>query len=174
VELQERTGIVTIQGNPLTLLGPDVGVGDDAPAFTVVDSAFEPVSLADFAGKTVLVSAVPSLDTPVCSIQTTRFNREAESLPESVGVLTISLDLPFAQARFCEAEGVSRVTVLSDHVSRDFGTKYGVLIKENALLARSLFVIATNGKIVYRQIVSELTDEPDYDAALAAVREAAG
>jgi len=167
---QERTGVVTLQGNPLTLLGPDLKEGNAAPEFRVVDAAFAEVKLSDFRGKTVLVSAVPSLDTPVCSLQTKRFNEEAERLPEAVVVLTISQDLPFAQARFCGAENIRKIKVLSDHVHREFGLRFGVLIKENALLARSVWIISPNGRITYRQIVSELTDEPDYAAALAAVK----
>ena len=167
---QERTGLVTIHGKPLTLLGPDLKVGDAAPDVRVVDSGFAEVKLSDFRGKTVLVSAVPSLDTPVCSIQTKRFNEEAEKLPDGVVVLTISMDLPFAQSRFCGAENIKKIKVLSDHVHREFGLMFGVLIQENALLARSVWVVSPQGRIAYRQIVSELTSEPDYAAALAAVK----
>ena len=170
MELQERTDVVTARGNPLTLLGPDLPVGAAAPDFRVVDGQFQEVKLSDFRGKTVLISAVPSLDTSVCSEQTQRFDREAEKLPGNVVVLTISLDLPFAQSRFCDEESIERIQVLSDHMSRDFGQKYGVLIKEMALLARSVFVISPDGKIAYREIVPELTNHPDYDQALAAVR----
>lgn len=172
MEAQERPGVVTARGNPVTLLGPDLAVGAEAPDFKVVDADFKPVSLSDFRGRTVLLSAVPSLDTPVCSLQTTRFNREADSLPANVAVLTISQDLPFAQSRFCQQENVKKIKVLSDHVWRDFGLKYGVLIKENGLLARSIFVISPGGKIAYRQIVPELAHHPDYEKALAAAREA--
>jgi thiol peroxidase len=171
MELKERAGIVTAHGKPLTLLGPDVDVGDDAPEFRVVDGQFHEVKLSDFAGKRVLVSAVPSLDTGVCAAQTRRFNEEADSLPEDVVVLTISQDLPFAQSRFCDMENVKQIRVLSDHVWREFGTRYGVLIKENALLARSIFVISARGKIIYREIVPELTDHPKYDEALAAAQQ---
>ena len=171
MELEERAGIVTARGDPLTLLGPDVGVGDDAPEFRVVDRAFSEVKLSDFAGKRVLISAVPSLDTDVCAMQTRRFNEEADNLPEGVVVLTISQDLPFAQSRFCDAEEMDKIKVLSDHVWREFGTGYGVLIKENGLLARSIFVISARGKIIYREIVRELTDHPDYDEALTAAKQ---
>lgn len=167
---QERTGQVTVRGKPLTLLGPDLKVGDAAPDVRVVDAGFGEVKLSDFRGKTVLVSAVPSLDTPVCSIQTKRFNEEAEKLPDSVVVLTISMDLPFAQARFCGAENIKKIRVLSDHVHWEFGRMFGVLIKENALLARSVWVVSPQGRITYRQIVPELTNEPDYAQALAAVK----
>ena len=168
--LNERNGVVNIRGNPVTLLGPDLVVGDDAPEFRVVDGDFNEVKRSDFAGKTVLISAVPSLDTGVCSMQTRRFNEEADRLPENVVALTISQDLPFAQTRFCDTENVKRLKVLSDHVWREFGTRYGVLIKENALLARSIFVISPDGKVAYREIVPELTDHPDYDRALAALK----
>lgn len=166
----ERTGVVTAHGNPVTLLGPEVKVGDAAPDFAVVDGAFKPVRLSDFQGKTVLLSAVPSLDTKVCSIQTKRFNDEAEKLPPSVVVLTISEDLPFAQTRFCGAENIKNIRVLSDAVHREFGLRYGVLIKDMSLLARSIWVIGPDGRVRYREIVPELTHEPDYDRALAAVR----
>jgi thiol peroxidase len=167
---EERTGVVTAHGTPVTLLGPGLKVGDLAPDFTVVDEAFRPVRLADFKGKTVLISAVPSLDTGVCAIQTKRFNDEAEKLPAGVAVLTISEDLPFAQTRFCGAESIKNIRVLSDSVHRDFGLRYGVLIKETALLARSIWVIGPDGRLRYREIVPELTHHPDYDRALAAVR----
>ena len=168
--LEERTGEVTVQGNPLTLMGKAPSVGDEAPEFRVVDGEFNEVKLSDFRGKTVLVSAVPSLDTGVCALQTKRFNEEAEKLRAGVEVLTISQDLPFAQKRFCGAEGIEKIKVLSDHVWREFGERYGVLIKENALLARSVWVISPDGKVVYREIVRELTDHPDYDSALQAAR----
>ena len=169
--MQERKGVVTFQGNPQTLLGPDVQVGQSGPDFTVVDKEFKPVKLSDFAGRVVVISAVPSLDTPVCSIQTKRFNEEAAKLAEMITVLTISEDLPFAQGRFCSSEEIEGHQVLSDSVGREFGQKYGLLIKGMMLLARSVWVIGKDGVIKYRQIVAELTEEPDYGAALAAVKE---
>jgi thiol peroxidase len=164
-----------MKDDPVTLLGPEtpVDVGDPAPDFRVVDGAFQPVTLEDVKGRVVLISAVPSLDTGVCSAQTKRFNEEAARLPDDVSVLTISMDLPFAQKRFCDAEKVDRIRVLSDHVWRSFGLSYGVLIKDMGLLARSVWVIGKDGRIAYRQIVSEVTEHPDYDAALAAAREVA-
>lgn len=169
-DMPRRTGVVTSQGRPLTLLGPDVKVGDLAPEFRAVDAAYRPVDLTSFRGQPVLIAAVPSLDTGVCSLETKRFNDEAAKLPPEVQLITISMDLPFAQKRFCEAEHVDRVKVLSDHVGREFGMRYGVLLEENALLARSIFVIGRDGRIAYRELVSDLAQHPDYDAALQALR----
>lgn len=166
----ERSGIITFKGNPMTLLGPELAVGDQAPDFTVVDTGLAPVTLRSSAGKIRIISAVPSLDTPVCDTETRRFNQEAASLPDSVVVLTISLDLPFAQKRWCGAAGIDRVTTLSDYRERSFGSAYGVLIKELLLLSRSLFVIDPSDRIRYIQHVAEVTSEPDYAAVLAAAR----
>ncbi len=168
----ERPGVVTMKGKPVTLLGPDLGVGATAPDFRVVDASFVPVRLSDFNEKVVLISAVPSLDTPVCSLQTKHFNDDVQSLPADVVVLTISMDLPFAQKRFCTAEKVDRVHVLSDHVWREFGERYGLLIKDMGLLARSVWVVGRDGKVLYREIVPEISHQPNYEAALAAVRQA--
>lgn len=170
---QERTGLVTLKGNPVTLLGARVDVGDKAPDFTVVDEAWKPVALSDFKGDVVLISAVPSLDTPVCSLQTKRFNEAAAKLPPNVRVLTISEDLPFAQKRFCEAEKIGDTKVLSDTVNRDFGIKYGLLIKGMSLLARSIIIVGKDGKVAYMEIVSEVTNHPNYDKAVAAAQAAA-
>lgn len=164
---------VTMKGNPLTLVGRQIKEGEAAPDFKVVDAGFKPVKLADFKGQVVLISAVPSLDTGVCSLQTKRFNEEAARLPTNVVVMTVSEDLPFAQKRFCEAEKVERIKVLSDSVWREFAAKYGILIQDMGLLARSVWVVGRNGTVAYRQIVPELTTHPDYDAALKAARDAA-
>ena len=166
----ERKGIITFKGNPFTLLGPELKVGDPAPDFTVVDNGMAPVSLASYSGKIKVISAVPSLDTPVCDMETRRFNQEAASLPDNVAVLTVSLDLPFAQKRWCGAAGIDRVTTLSDYQDRSFALAYGVLIKELKLLSRSIFVIDAADTIRYIQHVPEVTTEPDYAAVLAAVR----
>jgi len=168
--MQERKGIITFKGNPFTLLGPELKAGDPAPDFTVVDNGLAPVSLATYSGKIKVISAVPSLDTPVCDMETRRFNQEAASLPKNVAVLTISLDLPFAQKRWCGAAGIDRVTTLSDYQERSFAQAYGVLIKELKLLSRSIFVIDATNTIRYIQHVPEVTSEPDYAAVLAAVR----
>ena len=171
--MQERSGEVTFQGNPLTLLGPEIKVGQVAPGFTVVDNDFNKISLSDFAGRVVLISAVPSLDTPVCSVQTERFNNEAAKLDDQITVLTISEDLPFAQGQFCGNKNVTGHKVLSDSVERQFGQEYGLLIKGMMILALAVLVVGKTGRVVYRQIVGELSEEPDYDAALQAARVAA-
>jgi thioredoxin-dependent peroxiredoxin len=168
----EHTGLVTMGGKPLVLVGNRVRAGDSAPDFKAVDAGFKTVTLADFKGKVVLISAVPSLDTKVCSLQTKRFNEESAKLPGDVVIVTISADLTFAQKRFCATEGIDRIKVLSDSVWHDFGLKYGLVIKDMGLLARSVFVVGKDGKIAYEQIVPELSNHPDYDAALKAARDA--
>lgn len=168
--MNERTGIITFKGNPMTLLGPALKVGDKAPDFNVVDTTLAPVSLNSSKGKIRIISAVPSLDTPVCDTETRRFNQEAATLPENVVVLTISLDLPFAQKRWCGAAGIDRVTTLSDYRDRSFGQNYGILIKELLLLSRCIFVIDADDTIRYIQQVTEVTQEPDYAAVLNAAR----
>jgi thiol peroxidase len=167
---EERTGLVTMKGNPVVLLGPSLKVGDPAPDFAAVDRQWQKVSLSGFRGKAVLISAVPSVDTSVCSLQTKRFNEAAAALPPDAVVLAVSQDLPFALDRFCGAEGVDRLQVLSDHVDAEFGMSYGVLIKGMRLLARSIFVIDKEGRIAYIELVPEITTHPDYDAALEALR----
>lgn len=166
----ERKGIVTIKGNPLTLVGNEVKVGEKAPEFTVLDAELKEVGLKDFSGKIKLISVTPSLDTPVCDMQARRFNQEAAKLPESVVVLNISMDLPFAISRFCANAGIERVKAYSDHRDASFGNAYGVLIKELRLLARSIFIIDKDDAIKYIQIVPEVTDNPDYDKALEEVK----
>jgi thiol peroxidase len=168
--MNERSGIITFKGNPFTLLGPELKVGDKAPDFAVVDNGLAPVSLASSAGRVRIISSVPSLDTPVCDTETRRFNQEAAGLPGDVVVLTISLDLPFAQKRWCGAAGIDKVTTLSDYRERSFGQNYGVLIKELLLLTRAIFVVDGQGVIRYIQIVPEVTSEPDYAAVIAAAK----
>jgi thiol peroxidase len=168
--MNERCGIITFKGNPFTLLGPELKVGDKAPDFSVVDNGLAPVTLASSAGKIRIISSVPSLDTPVCDTETRRFNQEASGLPGDVDVLTISLDLPFAQKRWCGAAGIDKVTALSDYRDRSFGQNYGVLIKELLLLTRAIFVVDAYDIIRYIQIVPEVTSEPDYAAVVAAAK----
>ncbi len=169
--MEERSGLVTLQGNPVTLLGNSVEVGGKAPDFTVVDTDLSPVEFSSFRGKVSIILSVPSLDTPVCDVETRRFNEEAAELGDTVSVLAISTDLPFAQARWCGAAGVDRVRTLSDHRDVSFGTAYGVLIKDLRLLARAVFVVDKDGTVRYAELVDEVANEPDYDAALKATRE---
>jgi len=168
--MNQRKNIITFKGQPLTLLGDEILCGQAAPEAVVLDNALNPVALSDFRGKVAIVSSVPSLDTPVCDIQTRRFNTEAASLGENVVVLTISMDLPFAQARWCGAAGVEAVKTLSDHRDGQFGLACGLLIEEMRLLARSVLVLDSAGTVRYVQIVPELTDEPDYQSVLDVVR----
>lgn len=171
--MEERSGAVTMRGNPLTLLGEEIKVGDPAPGFTALDNDLSPVSLSDFKGKICVIASVPSLDTPVCDMETRRFNEEAAGLDENVVLLTVSMDLPFAQKRWCGAAGVENVQTMSDHRDASFGEAFGILIKELRLLARAVFVIDREGVLRYKQIVKEIAEEPDYDAVLAAVKELA-
>ncbi len=164
--MSERINLVTIKGNPLTLVGNEIKVGDTAPDFTVVGNDLSPVSFSSFSGKPIVISSVPSLDTPICDMSTRRFNEEAIALGGDVAILTISMDLPFAQARWCGAAGVKNVVTLSDHKETSFGLSYGLLIKELRLLARAVFVIDGKGKIQYFELVPEIAQEPNYDAAL--------
>jgi thioredoxin-dependent peroxiredoxin len=161
--------MVTFGGNPVTLLGTELKVGDQAPDFKVLSNDLEEKSLADYQGKIRLISVVPSIDTGVCSIQTSRFNEEAKKL-ENVQVLTVSMDLPFAQKRWREVNNVESLEMLSDHRNADFGEKYGVLIKELRLLARSIFVVDANNRVTYVEYVNEVTEHPDYDKALEAAK----
>lgn len=164
---------VTFKGQPLELAGSPVAVGQEAPDFTALDNAFQPQALAAFRGRPILISVVPSVDTPVCSQQTRRFNQELASLPEAVVLLTISMDLPSAQKRFCGEAEIERMQMLSDSAHREFGQAYGLYLPDRGLLARAVLVIDSSGTISYRQLVPELSAEPDYEAALAAIRAAA-
>jgi thiol peroxidase len=159
---------VTFQGNPLTLEGGDLKSGDKSPDFSALDNGLAAVGLRNFAGKVKVISVTPSLDTPVCDIQLRRFNDEAAKLGDTVAVINISMDLPFANARFCNTAGIKNALTLSDHKDASFGQAYGVLIKELRLLARAIFVIDKNDKLVYKEIVPEITNEPDYAAAVTA------
>ncbi len=170
--MKERSGLVTIHGNPLTLTGAPVAAGDKAPDAVLLDNDLKERRLSEWKGKVLIVAAVPSLDTPVCEIETKRFNTEAAKLSEDIAILTVSMDLPFAQKRWCGAQGVDRLTTLSDHREASFGAAFGVLIKELRLLARSVFVIDRSGTVIYAQIVKETTQEPDYAGALAAAQKA--
>jgi thiol peroxidase len=168
---QERAKAVTMRGNPLTLLGPELRVGDTAPDVKLLDKALREASIRGD-GKVRIVSVVPSLDTPVCDLQTKRFNEEAGKLPE-IEIVTVSADLPFAQNRWCGAAGATKITVLSDHRNMAFGDAYGVHVKELRLDARAVFVIDKQGKIAHAQYVKEIAEHPDYDTALKAAKAAA-
>jgi thiol peroxidase len=172
--MNERKGAVTMRGNPLTLQGPELRVGDAAPDFSALDGKLQEVTLASSKGRTRIFSVVPSLDTPVCDLQTKRFNGEAEKLAPGVVVYTVSADLPFAANRWCGAADAKHVTCLSDHRTMSFGGAYGTLVKELRLDARAVFVVDANDRIVHAQYVKEIAEQPDYEAALAAARQAAG
>src|SRR3989338_3111451 len=167
---QERKGAVTFKGNPLTLIGPELKAGDKAPDFKLLAGDLSEVTLASSKGKTRLISVVPSLDTPVCDLQTKRFNEEAGKLPSDVVVFAVSCDLPFAQKRWCGAANASKIQTLSDHRDTSFGKAYGVLIKELRLLSRSIFIIDANDKIQYVEYVKEVTEHPNYEKALASLK----
>lgn len=170
--MTERPAATTLKGNPMTLLGPELKVGDAAPDFSLKANDMSDKSLADYAGKVKLISVVPSLDTPVCDTETRKFNEAASDLGDGVVVLTVSVDTPMAQKRWCGAAGVENVECLSDFKDHSFGPAYGVRIKEVGLLARQIFVVDADNKITYTQLVGEVADEPDYDAALAAAKAA--
>lgn len=167
----ERPGATTMRGNPLTLIGPELKQGDKAPDFTVVDGSLKPVTLKDTGNQVRIISVVPSLDTPVCDAQTKRFNEEAAKLP-GVDILTVSMDLPFAQKRWCGAFGVDKIKMLSDHREGSFGAGYGTLIKDMRIESRAIFVVDQNNTIRHAEYVKEVADFPNYEAALSAAKNA--
>jgi thiol peroxidase len=162
----ERKKLVNFKGTPLTLVGTELRVGDKAPDFIVLDNNLNLTGLRNFQGKLKIISVTPSLDTPVCDLQARRFNEEASKLSSNIVVLNISMDLPFALARFCSTAGIDKVKTFSDHKEASFGYAYGVMIKELRLLARSIFVIDKEDIIRYIEIVSEITEQPDYEKAI--------
>jgi thiol peroxidase len=167
-----RAGAVTFKGNPLTLAGEEVQAGQPAPDFTVhyFDDGLKTITKADLQGKPSIISVVPSLDTPVCQVQTKKFNQDLGSLGDQINAVTVSLDLPFAMNRFCGAEEITSMRVGSDYQDRNFGNNWGVLIEELKLLARAVFVLDGGGNVVHAETVGEVTDEPNYDAALSAIK----
>ncbi len=169
-KLPQTQNLVKANNRYVTLLGTQVAIGEKAPNFKVVDKNFAPVQLSDFKDQTILISVVPSLDTGVCSLQTKRFNEEAAKLPENITILTISNDLPFAQKRFCKIENVDKIKVLSDSVWRNFGESYGLIIKGMGLLTRAIFIIDNQGKVKYKELVANISEHPNYESALIAVR----
>lgn len=168
-----RSGEITFRGNPMTLAGDRLAAGQAAPDFKLhyFDDGMQELTLADLKGKPSLISVVPSLDTPVCAAQTSRFNTELAALQGKINAVTVSCDLPFAMARFCGSADIANIRVASDYQERAFGTGWGTLIEELKLLARAVYVLDASGTIVYEQIVPEVVDEPDYDAALAALKQ---
>ena len=167
----ERPGATTLQGKPLTLIGPELKPGDPAPDFDVIDSSLKNVHLADTGNHVRIFSVVPSLDTPVCDAQTKRFNEEASRL-NNIDIYTVSMDLPFAQTRFCNSFLVDRVRMLSDHRNGSFGEHYGTLIKELRIESRAIFVLDKNNTVKYVEYVREVGDHPNYEAALEAAKAA--
>src|SRR5580658_8748418 len=167
----ERAGATTLRGNPYTLIGPELKTGDAAPDFHTVDIGLKPVSLKDTGSQVRIISVIPSLDTPVCDAQTKRFNEEASKLP-NVSIITVSMDLPFAQKRWCGAFGVDKVKMLSDHKDGSFGSHYGTLIKELRIESRAIFVVGKDNTIKHAEYVKEVADFPNYESALAAARAA--
>ncbi len=174
--MQERANAVTFKGNPLTLIGPELKAGDQAPDFACVTQGLEIVGLGKTPAKARLFSVVPSLDTPVCSAQTKKFEESLAALKDRIATYTVSLDLPFAQKRFCTSENISNMQTLSDVHDQSFGKSYGVLLKglPIPLLARSIFVVDKNGKIAYAEYVKEVTEHPNYEKAIGALKAAAG
>jgi len=166
----ERKNVVTLKGGPITLLGDEVKAGQKAGDFKALDSNLVEKGLADFKGKIKLIASVPSLDTPVCDTEIKRFNDEASKLSKDLVIIFISMDLPFAQKRFCQEFDIDKVKTLSDHRNADFGLKFGVLIKELRLLARAIFILGKDDSVKYVEYVKELGNPPDYDAALKALK----
>jgi len=168
----ERAGLVTQRGTPIVLVGMPVAVGDEAPDFAVVANDMSEKRLSDWRGSVVILSTIPSVDTPVCDRETRTFNERIAELGEGAVCLTVSRDLPFAQKRWCGANGIERVVTLSDHRHLEVGARYGLAIQSTGLLARAVFVIDRDGVVRHQEIVAELATEPDYEAALAAARAA--
>jgi thiol peroxidase len=169
----ERAGATTMKGAPLTLVGPELKVGDAAPDFSLMDKGLKAVTLKDTGNRVRIISVIPSLDTPVCDAQTKRFNEAAANLP-GVDIISVSMDLPFAQKRWCTTFAVDNLKMLSDHMDASFGTNYGTLIKELRIESRAIFVLDADNKIRHAEYVKEVADFPNYESALAAARSAAG
>ena len=167
----ERAGATTMKGNPMTLVGPELKVGDAAPDFSLMDRGLKAVTLQDTGNRVRIISVIPSLDTPVCDAQTKRFNEAAANLP-GVDIISVSMDLPFAQKRWCTAFAVDNLKMLSDHKDASFGTNYGTLIKELRIESRAIFVLDADNKIRHAEYVKEVADFPNYETALAAAKSA--
>ncbi|MCY0887699.1 MAG: thiol peroxidase [Alicyclobacillaceae bacterium] len=167
---EERQGVVAMGGNPVTLVGSEIQVGETAPDFQLTANDWSKVSLHNYANKVRILSVVPSLDTGVCDAQTRRFNEESQKLGSQVVVLTISADLPFAQKRWCGASGLEQVVTLSDHMDMNFGTSYGTYLKERRIECRAVFVVDKDDVVVHAEYVPDITQHPNYEAALAAAK----
>lgn len=165
----ERKNAITFEGNPLTLIGNEVNIGDIAPNFTVTKMDLTPLSLTDLKGKNIVISAVPSIDTPVCELQTIKFNHQISTFSDVV-LLTVSMDLPFALSRFCGAKGIDNAITVSDYKDREFAKNYGLYIKELGLISRAVIIIDKAGKVTYTEYLKEITHEPNYTAALEALK----
>ena len=172
--LIERNDLFAVKGNPVTLVGNPVKAGDKAPEIIASDNSLKDVKLSDFAGKVVVISVFPSIDTPVCANQTRAFNKRATELSDEAVILTISKDLPFALGRFCAAEGINNIHTLSDYKFSKFGLDYGYLVKENQLLARGVVIVDKEGVIQYTELTKDIIIDPDYDKAIAVVKELLG
>ena len=168
----ERSGAVTMKGSPLTLFGAEIKEGEAAPDFKALDGNLKEVSFSGTSGKVRVIASVPSLDTPICDLEIKRFNDEVSQLSKNIAVMFVSMDLPFAQKRFCQEFNIKKVVTLSDHRDADFGEKFGVLIKELRLLSRAVFVVDGSGIVRYVEYVKEITDHPDYNAVVSAAKEA--
>ncbi len=168
--MKERAGLVTMHGNSLTLVGNEIKTGALAPEFVALDTDLNPIKFSSYRGKVCILSSVPSLDTPVCDMETRKFNEEATKLGDKIQILTISMDLPFAQKRWCGAAGVNKLKTLSDHKEAQFGMAYGVLIKELRLLARAVFLVDQKGMLQYKQLVKEIASEPNYEEVWSALK----
>ena len=169
--MSERKDMVTFKGNPITLLGEEVKKGDKAKDFTVLGTDLSEIKLSDYAGKTVVISVFPSVDTGVCALQLARFNQEAANFGDDVQLLSISVDLPFALGRYCADKGIKNALTTSDHKELDFGTKYGFVIKELRLLSRGTVIVDKDGIIRYVEYVPEIGEHPDYEKALEVIKE---
>lgn len=169
----ERAGAVTFKGNPMTLIGPEVKAGQPAPEFhlrSYEHGGMQTIDNASLKGKPTFLNVVPSLDTPVCQIQTKKFNEQLGAFGDKINAVTVSLDLPFAMNRFCGAESIKGLRNGSDYMDREFGKNWGMLIKELMILARGTYVLDAEGNVVYAELVKEVAEEPNYDAALAAIK----
>jgi len=171
--MTERAAAITLKGNPMTLVGPEIQVGQPAPDFTLRGQDLGEIKLSDFRGKVLVLVTVPSLDTPVCDTEVRRFNQDASGLGDDVVILTVSVDLPMAQKRWCGAAGVERVVTGSDYLDHSFGSTYGLRIKEVGLIARAVIVVDREGVVQHYQLVPEVADEPNYETALQAARDLA-